>query len=198
MSASTANMKTISANGVEFHYFELGTGPLALCLHGFPDTAHSWLPVMKHIASAGFRAVAPNMRGYAPTSVPADGFYQTAALSLDAVALHEVAQLCHGTEAQPSPAAEHLRRDAEPLRVLAQGRRLDPCIVQCRDDGVRLGCREMTGQREDPALRPVQSRAVAQVQHADRAPGGGPHGSRPSAPPPIQTARLMSAHSVTP
>ena len=89
MSASTADMKLISANGVEFHYFELGTGPLALCLHGFPDTAHSWLPVMKHIADAGYRAVAPNMRGYAPTSVPDDGFYQTAALSLDAVALHE-------------------------------------------------------------------------------------------------------------
>ncbi len=82
-------MKLISANGVDFHYFELGTGPLALCLHGFPDTAHSWLPVMKHIADAGYRAVAPNMRGYAPTSVPDDGFYQTAALALDAVALHE-------------------------------------------------------------------------------------------------------------
>lgn len=80
---------TISANGVEFGALECGTGPLALCLHGFPDSAHTWRHLLPRLADAGFRAVAPFMRGYAPTSVPADGYFQTGALSADANALHD-------------------------------------------------------------------------------------------------------------
>ena len=79
----------MSANGVEFTYLECGSGPLALCLHGFPDSAYTWRHLLPALADAGFRAVAPFMRGYAPTSVPADGLFQTGALSADANALHE-------------------------------------------------------------------------------------------------------------
>ena len=79
----------VSARGVEFTCLTLGDGPLALCLHGFPDSPRSWIPLMEQLAAAGFRAVAPYMRGYSPTSVPPDGCYQTAALSADAVALHD-------------------------------------------------------------------------------------------------------------
>jgi pimeloyl-ACP methyl ester carboxylesterase len=81
---------TTSANGVEFTYLECGEGPLALCLHGFPDSAHTWRHLLPCLAEAGYRAVAPFMRGYAPTSVPADGLYQSGALSADANALHDV------------------------------------------------------------------------------------------------------------
>lgn len=81
---------TIHANDVEFAYLELGSGPLALCLHGFPDSAHGWRHQLPALAGAGYRAVAPWMRGYAPTSVPADGCYQQGALAADANALHEV------------------------------------------------------------------------------------------------------------
>jgi len=79
----------IEANGVDFHYLEAGSGPLALCLHGFPDTAHSWRHLLPALAAAGFRAVAPFQRGYSPTAVPTDGRYQTGALAVDANALHE-------------------------------------------------------------------------------------------------------------
>jgi len=79
-----------SANGVDFEVLTCGSGPLALCLHGFPDTAHSWRHLLPELASAGFRAVAPFMRGYAPTSVAPNGAYQTAALATDANALHDV------------------------------------------------------------------------------------------------------------
>ena len=79
----------ITANDVDFAYLEAGTGPLALCLHGFPDSAWTWRHLLPALAGAGFHAVAPFMRGYAPTAVPADGRYQTAALGLDANALHE-------------------------------------------------------------------------------------------------------------
>jgi pimeloyl-ACP methyl ester carboxylesterase len=81
---------TARANGLEFGLLEAGSGPLALCLHGFPDTAHTWRHLLPALAGAGFHAVAPFMRGYAPTAVPADGAYQVGALAADAVALHEV------------------------------------------------------------------------------------------------------------
>jgi pimeloyl-ACP methyl ester carboxylesterase len=78
-----------SANGVDFAYLEAGDGPLALCLHGFPDSAWTWRHLLPELAAAGFRAVAPFMRGYAPTSVPEDGLYQPGALAADAIALHD-------------------------------------------------------------------------------------------------------------
>jgi pimeloyl-ACP methyl ester carboxylesterase len=81
----------ISANGLKFAALAEGPadGPLALCLHGFPDSAHTWRHLLPELAAAGFRAVAPWMRGYAPTAVPADGSYGAGALAADACALHE-------------------------------------------------------------------------------------------------------------
>lgn len=81
----------MSANGLDFAYLTDGPadGPLALCLHGFPDTAHTWRHLLPRLADAGYHAVAPFMRGYAPTGVPADGRYDTGTLALDACALHE-------------------------------------------------------------------------------------------------------------
>jgi pimeloyl-ACP methyl ester carboxylesterase len=81
---------TVRANGLQFGILEAGSGPLALCLHGFPDSADSWRHLLPALAGAGFHAVAPFMRGYAPTAVPADGAYHLGALVADAVALHEV------------------------------------------------------------------------------------------------------------
>lgn len=81
----------VAANGVEFECLTWGDegGPLALLLHGFPDTAHTWRYLGPALGAAGWRAVAPFMRGYAPTSVPADGRYQTGALARDAHELWE-------------------------------------------------------------------------------------------------------------
>ncbi|CAN5482995.1 alpha/beta fold hydrolase [soil metagenome] len=77
--------------GVELAYLAAGPedGSLALCLHGFPDSAWTWRHLVPELAGAGFRVVAPFLRGYAPSAVPADGRYQTGALAADAVALHE-------------------------------------------------------------------------------------------------------------
>lgn len=85
----TSPPRRVTANGIDFAYLEAGPadGPLALCLHGFPDHAPSWSPLMADLAEAGFHAVAPWMRGYAPTGPAPDGNYQTGALSADALAL---------------------------------------------------------------------------------------------------------------
>ena len=86
---SALEQHTVSANGVDFTYLAMGDGPLALCLHGFPDSAHGWRHMLPALAAAGYRAVAPFQRGYAPTSVPASGLYQSGVLGVDANALHE-------------------------------------------------------------------------------------------------------------
>lgn len=88
-SAERGTVRTVRANGLEFGYLEAGTGPLALCLHGFPDSAYTWRHLLPALADAGYHAVAPFLRGYAPTEVPADGVYQTGALVADAIALHD-------------------------------------------------------------------------------------------------------------
>ena len=81
--------RNVSANGLEFRILEAGEGPLALCIHGFPDSAHSFRHLLPVLAGAGFHAVAPWTRGTAPTEVPDDGAYSMGALVADATALHE-------------------------------------------------------------------------------------------------------------
>ncbi|HEY4377694.1 MAG TPA: alpha/beta hydrolase [Acidimicrobiales bacterium] len=80
----------ITANGLDIAYLEAGEGPLALCLHGFPDSAHTWRRLLPELAAAGYHAVAPWLRGYAPTEAPGDASYQAGAVAADANALHEV------------------------------------------------------------------------------------------------------------
>jgi pimeloyl-ACP methyl ester carboxylesterase len=82
--------RAVRANGLDVGLLEAGSGPLALCLHGFPDTAHTWRHLLPVLAEAGFHAVAPFLRGYAPTADPDDARYGIGALVADAVALHQV------------------------------------------------------------------------------------------------------------
>ncbi len=79
----------VQANGLRFAYLEEGRGPLVLLLHGFPDTPHTWDAVRPAIAAAGFRAVTPFMRGYAPTEIPAEEAFDADTLGADAIALIE-------------------------------------------------------------------------------------------------------------
>ena len=80
-------MKRVRANGLDFAYVEQGEGPLVLLLHGFPDTAMSWSHQIPALAAAGYRAVAPYLRGYSPTEIPRDGFYDKATLATDVAEL---------------------------------------------------------------------------------------------------------------
>ena len=81
---------SVEANGLEFECLRAGDGDrLALCLHGFPDDAGSMRPLLERLADAGFTAVAPYTRGYAPTDPAPDGDYSARALGADAVALAE-------------------------------------------------------------------------------------------------------------
>jgi pimeloyl-ACP methyl ester carboxylesterase len=65
--------------------------PIALCLHGFPDTAYSWRKVAPALVNAGCRVVAPFMRGYLPSSLPSDGSYHVGAVMDDALRVLDAA-----------------------------------------------------------------------------------------------------------
>ncbi len=59
-------------NGISMHYVEQGEGtPIILC-HGFPHTWYSWHRQIPVFANAGYRVIAPDMRGMGGTDAPAD------------------------------------------------------------------------------------------------------------------------------
>ena len=59
-------------NGVNLHYVEAGDGPMVVLLHGFPEFWYGWRLQIAPLASAGYRVVAPDTRGYNLSSKPED------------------------------------------------------------------------------------------------------------------------------
>jgi len=70
--ATEIQHRQIPANGIEMYVAEAGVGPLVLLCHGWPELWYSWRHQLKALAEAGFRAVAPDMRGFGQTSAPQD------------------------------------------------------------------------------------------------------------------------------
>jgi pimeloyl-ACP methyl ester carboxylesterase len=78
--------RDISANGIRLHAAELGEGPLVLLLHGFPQFWWTWRAQLTGLGAAGFRVVAPDLRGYGASDKPPRG-YDLPTLSADVAAL---------------------------------------------------------------------------------------------------------------
>ncbi|NUS73414.1 MAG: alpha/beta hydrolase [Corynebacteriales bacterium] len=79
--------RTVSANGSVFHVAECdGNGPLILLLHGFGDFWWTWRKQLTDLASAGFRAIAVDLRGYGGSDKPPRG-YDGYTLAADAAGL---------------------------------------------------------------------------------------------------------------
>jgi pimeloyl-ACP methyl ester carboxylesterase len=62
--------RRLPVNGIELHVAECGQGPLVLLCHGFPELWYSWRHQLPVLAAAGYRAVAPDQRGYGRSSRP--------------------------------------------------------------------------------------------------------------------------------
>ncbi len=60
----SAAHRYVDLGEVRLHYVEAGEGPLVVLLHGFPEFWYSWRFQISALAGAGFRVVAPDMRGY--------------------------------------------------------------------------------------------------------------------------------------
>ena len=70
--ASFGSPKMVKTNGIDMAVYEAGPKdgvPVVLC-HGFPELAYSWRHQIPALAAAGFRAIAPDQRGYGLTSRP--------------------------------------------------------------------------------------------------------------------------------
>lgn len=72
MAATTPTIETLDVNGIRMQVAVQGSGPLVLLCHGFPELWISWRAQLEALAKAGYRAVAPDMRGYGGTSAPDD------------------------------------------------------------------------------------------------------------------------------
>lgn len=80
--------KRIDAGAVTLNVATVGSGPPVLLLHGFPDSWRLWEPQLHALADAGFRALAPDLRGYGRSDRPADvAAYRMPALVGDVVGL---------------------------------------------------------------------------------------------------------------
>jgi epoxide hydrolase A/B len=78
----------VQSNGIRMHVAEQGVGPLVVLCHGFPESWYSWRHQLKALAESGYRAVAPDMRGYGLTDAPpAIGEYSMLHLVGDMVGL---------------------------------------------------------------------------------------------------------------
>jgi pimeloyl-ACP methyl ester carboxylesterase len=94
VNSHTENLRSRSLEAGEIQLAMLEAGPddgtLAICLHGFPDSAWTWRHLLPALADAGFHAVAPFLRGYAPSGLAPDGAYQSGAIAADTCALEEI------------------------------------------------------------------------------------------------------------
>lgn len=81
----------LKARGMNFGALAWGEAdaPLALMVHGYPDTAWTWRYLGPHLAERGWRAVAPFTRGYGPTDLAPDDRYAVSDQAADLLALHE-------------------------------------------------------------------------------------------------------------
>jgi len=90
MPNGSTETRELSANGLRFTSDVAGdaSAPLVLLLHGFPQTRYTWRHQLPALAAAGYRAVAPDQRGYSPGARPSGALhYGVDALVGDALAL---------------------------------------------------------------------------------------------------------------
>lgn len=64
----------VSVDDINLAYDDVGTGPAVLLIHGFPLNRQMWQPQLKPIADAGYRVIAPDLRGFGASDAPAGGY----------------------------------------------------------------------------------------------------------------------------
>ncbi len=88
----------VKTNGLDMAVYEQGDGPAVIFLHGFPELAYSWRHQLPALAKAGFRAIAPDLRGYGRTTAPPDvAAYRMSELIADVHGLLDALELERAT-----------------------------------------------------------------------------------------------------
>jgi pimeloyl-ACP methyl ester carboxylesterase len=107
--------KRATANGVRLHYVTAGSGPVVLCMHGWPQNHREFLPVIEAFHDK-YRFIAPDLRGYADSDKPYDGYEPKtiAADMLDLLKIEGVDKfhiLSHDLGGPPSVALAYLAKE---------------------------------------------------------------------------------------
>ena len=120
----------IATNGISLHVTEQGEGPAVLFCHGFPDTSYTWRRQMTAISSAGYRAIAPDMRGYGRSSAPADAtLYTPLQTSGDLVGLLDAMKIPSAVLVGHEDGAGDLQRIEQTNQVTSRlQRRVQSCV----------------------------------------------------------------------
>lgn len=88
MTTSFPDPRFIDANGVRLAVHEAGDGPAVVLVHGWPEIAYSWKDQMAALAAAGYRAIAPDLKGFGASDAPRDkALYDIAGMTGDLLAL---------------------------------------------------------------------------------------------------------------
>lgn len=112
--------RRVATNGIELHVVEAGPhdGPVVLCCHGFPESWYSWRHQLRVLGDAGYRVLAPDMRGYGSSTQPADPHaYSTMHVVgdlvglLDALDVDQAVVVGHDWGTPPAWTAAQLRPD---------------------------------------------------------------------------------------
>lgn len=87
--SAPAGRRTFDLDDVRIHALTWGDpgAPIALCLHGYPDTAWTWRHLAPRLVAEGYYVVAPFTRGYGPSTIPRTGDVSVGALVADALDL---------------------------------------------------------------------------------------------------------------
>jgi pimeloyl-ACP methyl ester carboxylesterase len=163
----------VEANGLRFAGLACGRGPLALCAHGFPETAHTFDRTLRHLASLGYRAVAPNMRGYWPSAGQGAASFQVVDLADDLCAWAErlstggpAVLVTHDWGAFAAYFAAAMR-PALFRHVVAVG--IPPVPIVRRTPGVAWGLRHFVAfQLRGPTVRRFRADDFSYVDHIYR------------------------------
>ena len=104
--------KRAKTNGVNLHYVTVGRGPVVLCVHGWPQSHREFVPIMERMSDR-YTFIAPDLRGYADSDKPYDG-YEPKTIARDMLGLLEVEKvtrfhiLSHDLGGPPSVALAYL------------------------------------------------------------------------------------------
>jgi pimeloyl-ACP methyl ester carboxylesterase len=160
-----------SFDGTTISYLELGDGPVVLLLHGFTANADlNWVRpgVAQKIADAGYRVIAPDMRGHGASPVPDD----PASWPRDAIARDQIALMKHlGTEpyavvgysmgAISALRYELLSRSSGRLVLGGVGDSVADESNSSRNDGFRAAIEAAMRGEDTPAAKAILARAKA-------------------------------------
>ena len=82
----------ISIHDINLAYDDMGKGPAVLLIHGFPLNRQMWQPQLQPLADAGYRVIAPDLRGFGASDAPAGG-YSMEGFADDIIALMDALQI---------------------------------------------------------------------------------------------------------